>query len=504
MKTLKNIFIVGLAAMALAPVVQAEHLTIIAVNDTHSQIDPASDNKGGALRRRAIYDKVRSENKYTMTLHAGDAVQGNVYFSLYGGAVEYAVIDSLGYDAVIWGNHEMDNGIDSTYHYYKNVKAELLSANYDFSDTKMAGLVKPYMIKAFGDKRVAVMGINVQPAGLVSDKNYKGLRYLPSIDVADATAKYLKEVQKVDYVVMLSHIGYVSDAPGEPNDQDVVKSSHYIDLVIGGHSHSTVKPGTPEATIMNADGKPITVGQNGKWGKIVSTYDLDLETGKVEYKHIKVNSAYDEAAKKYPEFDKWLYPYKSKVDSIMNAPVGESARAMAASSDAYQNWLCDAVMEIIKTMYTGKVDLCIMNKGGIRQDMPKGMVSEGLINSTFPFDNRFMVLDIKGKDLIEAFRVMSLRGGDAVSKQVSVVYNSKNEILSAKLNGKQIKPEQSYKLVTINFLANGGDFLDSLRNGKVLFTDTVPYGEHMLEYVKQLAAQGKKVDAQDTPRFVKN
>lgn len=484
------------------PAMEAEHLVIAAVNDTHSQIDPASDGKGGLLRRRAIYDQIRRENKNTMIIHGGDAVQGTIYFSLFKGEVEFAAIDSMGYDMITLGNHEFDNGIVKLADYYNRLKTPVVSTNYDFSATPVKG-VMPYLIKTFGGKRVGFIGINVNPRGMVSEGNYDGLVYQNGALVADPTAKYLKEVQKVDYVVMVSHIGYFAEIPGEPCDSDVVTKSHYIDIVIGGHTHSEIKPGSPQANVKNADGKIVPIGQNGKYGKLVGVYDLDLETGKVEYKHIKVNSAYDEGAKKYPEFEKWLYPYKSKVDSIMNAPVGESARAMAASSDAYQNWLCDAVMDIIKTMYNGKVDLCIMNKGGIRQDMPKGMVSEGLINSTFPFDNRFMVLDIKGKDLIEAFRIMSLRGGDAVSKQVSVVYNSKNEILSAKLNGKSIKPEQSYKLVTINFLANGGDFLDSLRNGKVLFTDTVPYGEHMLEYVKQLAAQGKKVDATDTPRFVK-
>lgn len=502
MNPFKKLLLAGLLAISIMPAMEAEHLVIAAVNDTHSQIDPASDGKGGLLRRRAIYDQIRRENKNTMIIHGGDAVQGTIYFSLFKGEVEFAAIDSMGYDMITLGNHEFDNGIVKLADYYNRLKTPVVSTNYDFSATPVKG-VMPYLIKTFGGKRVGFLGINVNPRGMVSEGNYDGLVYQNGELVANPTAKYLKEVQKVDYVVMVSHIGYFAEIPGEPCDSDVVTKSHYIDIVIGGHTHSEIKPGSPQANVKNADGKIVPIGQNGKYGKLVGVYDLDLETGKVEYKHIKVNSAYDEGAKKYPEFEKWLYPYKSKVDSIMNAPVGESARAMAASSDAYQNWLCDAVMDIIKTMYNGKVDLCIMNKGGIRQDMPKGMVSEGLINSTFPFDNRFMVLDIKGKDLIEAFRIMSLRGGDAVSKQVSVVYNSKNEILSAKLNGKSIKPEQSYKLVTINFLANGGDFLDSLRNGKVLFTDTVPYGEHMLEYVKQLAAQGKKVDATDTPRFVK-
>lgn len=504
MMNFKNLILVAMSALCLAPAAQAEHVTIIAVNDTHSQIDPASDGKGGALLRRAIYDKVRSENKYTMTLHAGDAVQGNVYFSLYGGAVEYAAIDSLGYDAVIWGNHEMDNGIDSTFHFYKNVKAQLLSANYDFSNTKMDGIVKPYMIKTYGDKRVAVIGINVCPEGIISEKNFKGLHYLPSIDVADATAKYLKEVQKVDYVVMLSHIGYFSEAPNEPNDCDIVKASHYIDLVVGGHSHSTIKPGSPEATVLNADGKPITIGQNGKFGKIVATYDLDLETGAVTYKHIPVDSSWDEAAKKYVAMDNWLKPYRHGVDSLMTYPVGESAKAMKNSSAALQNWTCDASLDIIRKISgVKKVDCCIMNKGGIRINMPAGMVSEGVIGSMFPFDNRYVVLEMTGKDLIDALKVMAHRHGDAVSKELFATFNAKGELLSSKLNGKNIDPKKVYNVATIDYLANGGDYMEPFKTAKRLWVDNVKYGEHVLQYVKDLKAAGKVIDAKDEWRMVK-
>lgn len=504
MNKINKLLVAAIAAIIMLPAVHAEHVTIIAVNDTHSQIDPASDNLGGILRRRAIYDKVRSENKYTLTLLAGDAVQGNVYFSLYGGEVEYAAIDSLGYDAVIWGNHEMDNGIDSTYRFYKNVKAQKLSANYDFSNTAMDGLMKPFMIKAFGDKRVAVMGINVTPDGLVGAKNFKGLRYLRSIDVADATAKYLKEVLKVDYVIMLSHIGYDSDTPSEPNDCDIVRSSHYIDLVVGGHSHTTVKPGSPEATVLNADGKPIIVGQGGKWGKVVSTFDLDLETGNVVYKHIPVDASWDEAASKYVAMDNWLKPYRHGVDSLMNNPVGESARLMPNSRAALQNWTCDASADIIRAISGVKrVDCVIMNKYGIRTDMPAGMVSEGLIGSMFPFDNRYAVIEITGQGLIDALKVMATRDGDATSKELTATFNSKGEILSAKLNGKKIDPKKLYYVGTIDYLANGGDYMQSFKEANRVWTDDVKYGEHILKYVKDLKAAGQLIDAQDEWRMIK-
>ena len=96
MKLFNRLMLAAVAATLWLAQVQAEHLVIIAANDTHSQIEPASDGLGGVLRRRAIYDHIRSQNPNTVTVHAGDAVQGTVFFSLYGGEVEYALMDSLG------------------------------------------------------------------------------------------------------------------------------------------------------------------------------------------------------------------------------------------------------------------------------------------------------------------------------------------------------------------------------------------------------------------------
>ena len=501
--TVFNKFLLLALLVALSiPAPKAEHLVIAAVNDTHSQITPAADNKGGLLRRRAIYDQIRRENKNTMIIHGGDGVQGTLYFSLFKGEVEFAAIDSIGYDMMTFGNHEFDNGLNILSQYVNKLNTPVVSTNYDFSATPVKGVL-PYMIKTFGGKRVAFMGINVNPKNMVSKENYVGLVHQNGEAIADPTAKYLKEVQKVDYVVMVSHIGYFGEIEGEPCDSLLVTKSHYIDLVIGGHTHSEIKPGSAQSLVKNADGKPVVIGQCGKYGKLVGVYDLNLETGEVEYRHIKVNADYDEAAKQYSAFEKWLAPSKHSGDSIMNTPIAENTKDMKLDSYAYQNWLSDVVEEIITSLYGNKIDLTIMNKGGIRNDMPKGTVSEGLISTTFPFDNRFMVLNLKGKDLLEAIRIMVGRGGDSVSKEVKVTYGANGKVLSAKLNGKDIKPEQTYKVGTINFLVNGGDGMGVLSKGTVLFTDTEPYGEHILNYVKNLSKQGKKISADEKPRFIK-
>lgn len=502
MKKYRNLILTCLVALFTLPALRADHVIIVAVNDTHSQIDPAKDGKGGILRRRAIYDKIRKENSNVVLVHAGDAVQGSNYFSLYGGQVEYALIDSLHYDMVIPGNHEFDNGIDSLAFYYNKMNTPRLSTNYELSASKLKGFM-PFIIKSYGDKRIGFIGITVNPKGMIADGKYDGLRYLDPMTVADATAKYLKEVQQVDYAVMISHIGYDSMDPAEPNDSLVASKSHYIDFIIGGHSHTVIKPGSKYSQVLNADGKIVTIGQTGKSGKLVSTYDLDLETGKVDYRLINVDASWDEAAKAYPDMARWLDGFKRGVDSLENNPVATSARYMKNDSYAAMNWLTDAVMEIMPTLYKGKVDCCIMNKGGIRIDMPQGTITEGTMQSMFPFDNRFVVLELTGQQLLDGLKVMAYRGGDAMSKQLDVTFSDKGEVTSAKLNGKRIKANKIYYVATIDFLANGGDYMTSFKEGKRLFIDNQRYGIHMLNYVKSLTARGKVIDASDEKRMRK-
>lgn len=493
-------------ATAAIPCLQAEHLIVVSANDTHSQIEPASDGLGGLLRRRAAIDELRGTNKNVVAIHAGDAVQGTLYFSLFKGEVEYAAIDSLGYDIIILGNHEFDNGIADLAPRYKKIKAAKLSANYDFSNTPLEGVMQPYCIKTVAGKRIGFFGINVNPEGLISGDKYPGMVYLDNGEVAEATARYLKEVQKVDFAIMVSHIGYYPEAVGQVGDSIIASQSHYIDMIVGAHSHTLLKPGDSRTQVKNADGKIITIGQNGKSGKYIATYDIDLDNFTVNYGQIKLDKTLDAKAH-YPAMERWLAKYKFSVDSVMNNVLGISVRAMGDGDIPSQNWLCDAVMEMMPGISgIQRIDGVIMNKGGIRQPMPKGDVSEGLMGSMFPFDNRFMVVEVKGSDLLEALRVMATRGGDAVSKQFKVEFTGEGadaRIISAKLNGKKINPNKVYNIGSIDYLVNGGDHMEALGRGAKLFVDTVPYGDHMKDYIKMLTKQGRVVDATEEVRMLR-
>lgn len=480
----------------------AEHLVIMTTNDTHSRIDPDLDNRGGVLRRKVIFDSIRSVEKNVLAVDAGDAVQGTLYFKLYGGKVEYAMMDSLRYDISILGNHEFDNGLEAIAPYIKGMKAVRLSANYDLSRTALAGAYQPYVIKEYQGKKIAFMGINLKPTGIISDANFRGMAYKDALKTANDTAHFLKTQKKVDYVIMVSHIGYTSENPGEESDIDVVKSSHDIDLVIGGHSHTTIDPakGNLQWKFPNADGKLVIVSQTGSSGKNVGVIDLDLDNLQAAYRLIPVNSSYDSRAI-YPGISSFLKPYRAGFDSLMNRSIAVSAQKMVSYGDRAMNWVSDVTMIMAGQLTKKSVDLAIMNKGGLRQEIPQGGITEGLINSMFPFNNKIVVMDIKGSDLLDALAVMAGRNGDAVSRGVKVAYDKDKKIVKATLFGKRILKTKTYRLATLDYLANGGDYMKPLKSGKRLFIDKEIYSVRMIDYLKHLNAARKQVRSVDEKRM---
>ena len=91
----------------------AEELVLIQTNDTHSQIDPTDKGLGGIARRKVVIDSIRAEHPGAWLIDSGDSVQGTLFFTIYGGEVETKMMNALGYDYAIVGNHDFDNGVGS-------------------------------------------------------------------------------------------------------------------------------------------------------------------------------------------------------------------------------------------------------------------------------------------------------------------------------------------------------------------------------------------------------
>lgn len=492
----------------------AQRLVILHTNDTHSNIDSDDKGKGGILPRMAIIDSVRAKEKNVLLVDAGDAVQGSLYFKIFRGDVEYPLFNMMDYDVRILGNHEFDNGLDDLARYWKDVKASRLSANYDFSDTPAKGLFSPYVIKNIAGKKVGFLGINVDPADLIVEENYKGMKMSDIVSTAKKTASLLKK-QGCDLVVAVTHIGYDE---GDIDDRALAAASKDIDIIIGGHSHTFIDPANPKSVpywFKNSIGRDVLVAQTGKYGANIGYIALDLKNfknKKIDYKLIPVTDRFD-ASKYSEEMTNFIAPFKLKVDSINSRVIGWSDADLINKREAcpYGNWAGDFsarfgrhIADSLRSagVEVPDIDFGLMNLGGIRQPMHAGTISEGQILSTFPFDNKIRIIEISGKDIIETMKIVSRKGGEAVSSEVRVVTDSVGNYLGMTVDGLPVDPDKNYVVATIDYIAKGKDGMVPMKNHREIWRDSREVSARIIDYISDLTANGLPVAADPNPRFV--
>lgn len=271
---------IGLGGLSLSAVNKSKdtHITILHTNDVHSQIEPLPSNHykyprlGGFARRATIVDDIRKKNPNTLLLDAGDIFQGTPYFNYFGGELEFKLMSMLGYDVATLGNHDFDNGINGFLSQLSNANFDFVSANYDFSNTVLDGLVKPYKIFIKNRIKIGVFGLGVELEGLVSKRLYKETKYLNPIEITQDITRELKEEQQCDLVICLSHIGYhYKNNPDKICDLQLARKTKNIDLIIGGHTHTLF---TKPIIEKNSIGENVLINQCGKSGVYMGQIDF--------------------------------------------------------------------------------------------------------------------------------------------------------------------------------------------------------------------------------------
>ncbi|HJV88679.1 MAG TPA: metallophosphoesterase [Holophagaceae bacterium] len=292
-------FLASLGAAAVAsrvPLKAAEapaagRITLLHTNDTHSRIEPfgpgngAISGKGGMARRATLVKQLRSQLGPVLLLDAGDTFQGTPYFNRYKGRLDYQLMRMIGYDATTLGNHDFDNGVGMLVEamasmeklQHKNPPFAFLNCNFDCKGApELAKRIQPYMVRKFPGVKVGITGVGVAFAGLVAPKNHEGVVWKDPFESLKPVVKRLREVEKVDLVVVLSHLGYdVKDAAHD--DLRLPGQVAGIDAIIGGHSHTFLEA---PVKVKQAQGETL-VFQVGFGGVNLGRMDFTLARGEV-------------------------------------------------------------------------------------------------------------------------------------------------------------------------------------------------------------------------------
>ena len=264
-----------------------DKLVILHSNDVHSRIDPFPDNDkkfpgmGGMANKAAIIKKIRSEEDNVLLLDAGDIFQGTPYFNFYGGELEMKLMSEMQYDAGTMGNHDFDAGIDGFVKQLPHATFPILVANYDFTGTALENKIEQYKIFQKKNIKVGVFGLGIELKGLVPEKLYEKIQYLDPVEKAKEMVAILRDKEKCDYIICLSHLGY-QYKDDKISDVKLAAQTEGIDLILGGHTHTFL-----DAPVIykNFADKEVLINQVGWAGVWLGRVDIFFEKKRTKKWH---------------------------------------------------------------------------------------------------------------------------------------------------------------------------------------------------------------------------
>lgn len=454
-------------------------------NDFHSQIEPMDGGGGGVLRLQALVDSVRTAEPHVLLADAGDLVQGTYYFSLLNGVVEMKMLDMLKYDIRTLGNHEFDKKMNGLGDMLALSKVPVVASNYDFSNTDLAQYVVPSKILNAGKIKVGFIGLNVRLLNLVNKTACEGVVWQDAVNVADKYAEELRK-QGADIVIALSHLGYEADSDAYYYDKGLAKRTKHIDMIIGGHSHTTLRTAV---YVTDLDGDKVPIVQTGSKGLNLGYAKIKLDDkGKPSftYRLIPVDKRLDNRVD--ATFSSIIEDYAAEVKEKMEVKLGYAPYYISRGTpeSALGNLTADGLIWMAKQFHNKTADVAVYNSGGVRANISNGDITLGDVYAVYPFDNVLSLVTIKGSKLKELLK--KVPGSLYVNAGVKIV-KSGSSITTMTVGGKTISDSQNYTVATIDYISDNDAYTSIFENSVDREDSVEMIRDYFGEYFKHLASQ---------------
>ncbi|MBA4391429.1 MAG: multifunctional 2',3'-cyclic-nucleotide 2'-phosphodiesterase/5'-nucleotidase/3'-nucleotidase, partial [Syntrophus sp. (in: bacteria)] len=391
------------------------------------------------------------KEKPSLILAAGDMIQGNTWANLFQGKPAIEVMNAIGFHAMVVGNHEFDFGQEVLKERIREAKFPVLGANV----LGLPAFIKPYVIKEINGLKVAIIGIVTEdtPTSTHPD-NVSGLNFLP---VSDTVDKYVKEVRdKVDIVIVLTHIGYNADMMLANN----VKG---IDVIVGGHSHTK----TDKHLLV---GNTIIV-QSWEHGLALGVLDLKIRDGKIVEADGRLEEIKPASMSKKDDVALIVEKYSAQMNALMKQAIGEAlidldGKNVRIKETNLGNFFADMMRN------ESGAEAAIINGGGLRTSIKKGTITMHDVYSVLPFNNYIVSIKLSGKQIRETLEygvsAVELKEGrfpqvSGISFTYAPTGKSGSRVDSIRVNNEPLEPDKIYVVATNDFLAAGGDGYQTFR-----------------------------------------
>ncbi|MEG0952249.1 MAG: 5'-nucleotidase C-terminal domain-containing protein, partial [Niameybacter sp.] len=451
----KAVTVISMAMLMAMPVFAKETtIKILHTNDVHANVkDDGKEIIGFA--KFATFIENEKANGNVVVLDAGDMFQGLPFANMEQGHSMVDIVNQVGYDAMTIGNHEFDFGADNLMSLITKLNYPVISANVLKGEEQV---VKPYIVKDFEDVKVGVFGMSTpETAFKTHPDNVVGYSFEDIVKTAKATVETLKETEKVDVVVMVSHLGLDE---GDYTSDLVAKGVEGIDVIVDGHSHTTLPEGRlVEETLIVSTGTAL---------KDIGQVEIVVEDGKVVSKTpvLLDYAAFAEVAPKQEIVDA-IAKVEEAQKPILEKVVGTTAVKLVGDREVVRTGESNLGQLATNAMLdlTG-AQVAITNGGGIRASIEAGNITMNDMVTVFPFGNTIMVKEMKGSDILAALEY----GVDSYPEQkgafphtagITFTLNAYkevgNRVSDVKVAGEALELDKMYTVATNDFMAAGGD-----------------------------------------------
>ncbi len=475
---------------------------ILHTNDVHGAI-------AGYAYITALKADYEAKGAEVILVDAGDYSQGTSYVSSTKGADAVTMMNAAGYDVVTLGNHEFDYGYAQLKENMSKAKFKVVCADV-FNEDGTPIFDASYTCTTKSGVKIGFFGMETPETQTKANPALiKGLTFATDDAFTKAAADQVAALKDADVVICLAHLGV--DAESAPyRSTDLYAAVKGIDFIIDGHSHTVMTKGEK--------GEPIQ--STGTAFKNIGVIVIDNASKKIESNslfEIKEDTAKDAAVSAAA---------KTIVDRV-NAEYGvvfaksevtlNGAKAPNGNRDSETNngnLITDAMIwKVMQNKEGLTVDadhvVAITNGGGIRAAIKPGDVTKKDINTVLPFGNTVAVIYVTGAELLEALEAstyslpvggfpqvaginFTLHTGKAYDKNDatypgSTYYGPKsiNRVVIDSINGKAFKADDTYAVVTNNFVAGGGDTYYAFAASTAQFDTGIPLDEAVMEYVSK-------------------
>ena len=473
---------------------------ILHTNDVHGAVD----GYAYIAQLKADYEAKGAE---VILVDAGDYSQGKTYVSVTKGADAVTMMNAAGYDVVTLGNHEFDYGYAQLKENMSKAKFKVVCADV-FNEDGTPIFDANYTYTTKSGVKVGFFGMETPETQTKANPALiKGLTFATGDAFTKAAADQVAALKDADVVICLAHLGI--DAESAPyRSTDLYAAVKGIDFIIDGHSHTVMTKGEK--------GEPIQ--STGTAFANIGVIVIDNATKKIESNslfEIKEDTAKDAtvAAAAKTIVDRVDAEYGvvfAKSEVTLNG-----AKAPNGNRDSETNngdLITDAMIwKVMQNKEGLTVDadhvVAITNGGGIRAAIKPGDVTKKDINTVLPFGNTVAVIYVTGAELLEALEASTYSlpvGGfpqvaginftlstavaydaNAETYPASTYYGPKsiNRVVINSINGKEFKADDTYAVVTNNFVAGGGDTYYAFAAATAQFDTGIPLDEAVMEYV---------------------